>query len=112
MKKEEKLNFLNKIKELIPQHTYICVCYHIVVQCCYQNLNFEYSLTLKEGIPELYKEIKREISRTTPKDSYSPYTVINYPKGEKISKRIELINRVISNVKKQSIQKNKKINNT
>ena len=93
MKKDDKLDVLNKIKELIPQHIYICVCYHFVIKYFYQDL--EHLQKLKDEIPELYAEIKKEIERTHYDDYGYSFSTIHYPNNEKITNRIALIDRVI-----------------
>jgi len=98
MKKDDKLDVLNKIKELIPQHIYICVCYHSVIKYSYQDLE-HLQQKLKDEIPELYAEIKKEIERTH-HDSYCySFSTIHYPNNEKITNRIALIDRVIKELK-------------
>ena len=98
MKKDDKLDVLNKIKELIPQHIYICVCYHSVIKYSYQDLE-HLQQKLKDEIPELHAEIKKEIERTH-HDSYCySFSTIHYPNNEKITNRIALIDRVIKELK-------------
>ena len=98
MKKDDKLDVLNKIKELIPQHIYICVCYHFVIKYFYQDL--EHLQKLKDEIPELYTEIKKEIKRTHYDDYGYSFSAIHYPNNEKIINRIALIDRVIKQINK------------
>ena len=99
MKKEEKLNVLNKIKELIPRHTYICVCYHSVIKYYYKDSE-HLQQKLKDEIPELYTEIKKEIERTNYDNSCYNFSTILYPNNEKITSRIALIDRVIKQINK------------
>ena len=98
MKKDDKLDVLNKIKELIPQRIYICVCYHFVIKYFYQDL--EHLQKLKDEIPELYTEIKKEIKRTNYDSPYYNLSTILYPNNEKIISRIALIDRVIKQINK------------
>ena len=99
MKKEEKLDVLNKIKELIPQHTYICVCYYSVIKYFYQDIE-HLQQKLKDEIPELYTEIQKEIKRTNYDDFCYSFSAIRYPNNEKITNRIALIDRVIKQINK------------
>ena len=97
MKKDDKLDVLNKIKELIPQRIYICVCYHFVIKYFYQDL--EHLQKLKDEIPELYAEIKKEIEQTHYDGYCYSFSTIHYSNNEKITNRIALIDRVIKELK-------------
>ena len=97
MIKEAKLLTLYKIKELIPKYVFICTCYGRATQ-------FPTS-SISQLIPELYEEIMKEIIRTrNSEDTYSIHIAIYYPKELEISNRIDLIDRVINQIKNNNNQ--------
>ena len=92
MIKKAKLLTLDKIKELIPKYVFICTCYNKATQF---PISFMHQL-----LPELYKEIMKEIARTrNSENTYSTHIAIHYPKELEISNRIALIERVINKIK-------------
>ena len=104
MTKEEKLIILNKIKELIPLFVYICTCYNIVRELpAFQFIDSLTTNSMKNNIPELYKEILNEIDRT--RDLHGTYsssfisTSILYSESNRITDRIALIDRIINKIK-------------
>ena len=97
MIKKAKLLTLDKIKELIPKYLFICTCYNKATQF---PVSFMHQL-----LPELYEEIMKEIARTrNPENTYSTHIAIHYPKELEISNRIDLIDRVINQIKNNNNQ--------
>ena len=104
MTKEEKLIILNKIKELIPLFIYICTCYNIVRDLpAFQFIKSLTTNSMKNNIPELYKEILNEIDRTrgihgTYSSSFISTSIL-YSESDRITNRIALIDRIINKIK-------------
>jgi len=97
MIKKAKLSTLYKIKELIPRYVFICTCYSKATR-------FPTS-SIAQLIPELHEEIIKEIARTrNSEDTYSTHIAIYYPKELEISNRIDLIDRVINQIKNNNNQ--------
>jgi len=103
METELKIKVLKQIIKLIPKHIYICHCYKILMGCSAAT-GIIIRNHMKRNIPELYAEIYNEIKRTKPnitEQSISyPYQAINYTLETEIYDRIKLVEKVISNFKK------------
>ena len=88
MNKEEKIEALKAMKELLISNEYLFICN-----------TYPTSKSIKEDLPELYREIYKEIVRTNnlqniPDLDISKFT-IDYPIKTEIKDRIALVDRVI-----------------
>ena len=88
MNKEKKIEALKAMKELLVSGVYLFICN-----------TYPTSKSIKEDLPELYKEIYQEIIRTNnlrdiPDLDISKFT-IHYPSETETKDRIALIDRVI-----------------
>ena len=88
MNKEEKIKTLKAIKELLAIQRYLYICN------TYPSIEL-----MKQDLPELYKEIQKEIVRThnfknTLDLDITKYT-IDYPLKTRIEDRVALVNRII-----------------
>ena len=88
MNKEEKIEALKAMKELLVSGVYLFICN-----------TYPTNKSIKEDLPELYEEIYQEIIRThnlqnIPNLDISKFT-IDYPIQTETKDRIALIDRVI-----------------
>ena len=88
MNKKEKIEALKAMKELLVSNEYQFICN-----------TYPSNKSIEQDLPELYKEIYKEIIRTnnlqdTPDLDISKFT-IHYPTETEIKDRIALIDRVI-----------------
>ena len=88
MNKKEKIEALKAMKELLVSNEYQFICN-----------TYPSNKSIKEDLPELYKEIYQEIIRTNnlqniPDLDITKHT-INYPLKTRIEDRIALVDRII-----------------
>jgi len=92
MNKKEKIEALKAMKELLVSNEYQFICN-----------TYPSNKSIEQDLPELYKEIYKEIIRTnnlqdTPDLDISKFT-IHYPTKSETKDRIDLIDRVINKIK-------------
>jgi len=89
MNKEKKIKTLKAMKELLASGRYLYICN-----------TYPSNKSIKEDLPELYKEIYKEIVRTNNLQSIPDLDIgkftIDYPIKTETKDRIALVDRVIN----------------